>query len=256
MMMNANSSVCMESASPGMRQATEFYQFAFSSHSATLQLAAIQFLSQNLDDQAEEALLMAFSSPFLITRLEAAYALANRKSDRATGIIDSLMQKLPPFIQVYFPELFAMIGSIDAIEVLQRLARNPILEVRLAAITAAARFGFDNFLAAIRAGATHSDYAEQETCAAALGSLNDAHSIPLLKKLAKSSNKNVTLAACYSLSQLGEHTFRKAIIDSAKNQNPFAIHLLNDIPKADNTLKNIAPCPPVRSARQRGTRSS
>ncbi|MEM7175565.1 MAG: HEAT repeat domain-containing protein [Chlamydiota bacterium] len=223
----------------GMRQATEAYQFAFSSHNATLQLAAVQFLSQNLDDQAEEALLMAFSSPFLITRLEAAHALANRKSNRATGMIDSLMQKLPPFIQVYFPELFAMIGSIDAIEALQRLARNPSLEVRLAAITAAARSGFDNFLPVIRAGATHSDYAEQETCAAALGALNDAHSIPLLKKLAQSPNKNVALAAYYSLSQLGEHDFRKAIIESARNQNPFAIHLLSAIPTATDTLKML-----------------
>ena len=149
------------------------------------------------------------------------------------------MQKLPPFIQVYFPELFAMIGSVDALEVLQRLARNPVLEVRLASIKAAAQFGFDNFLSAIRAGATHPDYAEQETCAAALGSLNDAHSIPLLKKLAQSPNHNVKLAACRSLSELGEHRFRQPIIDSAKNQNLFAIHLLNDIPKADQTLKQL-----------------
>ena len=44
----------------GLRQVTEFYRFAFSSKNPTLQLAAIQFLSRNLDDQAEETLLMAF----------------------------------------------------------------------------------------------------------------------------------------------------------------------------------------------------
>lgn len=224
----------------GLRHAPDLYRHAFSSQNPTLQLATVQFLAQNGEDRAEEVLLTAFSSPFLLVRMEAAHALARRKSDRATSVIENLMHKLPPFLQMYFPELFALIGSADALHILQRLVRSPLLPQRLAAISVAAHFGFDGFLPAIRSAATHPDAAEQEACAAALGLLNDSHSIPTLTHLAQSPAPGVALAACYALSRLGKSSFRSPIMTYAKNnKNPFALYLLGSIPQTKAILKDF-----------------
>ena len=231
-------------SSANITEATEFYKHAFSSKNPSVQLATIQFLSQNMENRAEEILLMAFSSPFLPIRLEAAYALASRRSYRATGVIDNLMQKLPPPFHIYFPELFAMIGSTDALEVLHRMVRAPLLEVRLAALRAAAHSGFDSILPAVRARITHPMFAEQEVCATALGLLGDSHSIFPLKKLTSAKDPNVLLAASHALALLGEHSFRKNIINlAAFEKNLFAIYLLRFVPEAKELL-----CKLVRDA--------
>src|SRR3990167_996185 len=167
----------------GVVESMSIYDIGMSSSNPMIQLATIQFLSQIQDDRAEEILYKAYNSPFLPVRMEASYALANRKSERAPGIIDSLMKKLPSMFWVYFPDLFAMIGSMDAMGVLQRLMGDKQVEVRLAAILAAAKFGRDDFLSYIQSGATHSDQGEQETCAMALGHLKDSNSISQLKIL-------------------------------------------------------------------------
>ena len=223
----------------GSLEGMDLYEMGMTSQSPMTQMATIQFLSRLQDDRVEELLFKAFSSPFLPVRMEAAYALAMHRSEKVTGMIDSLMQRLPPFVHVYFPELFAMIGTPDAMGVLKRMVGHTHLSVRLASILAAARHGRDDFLADIRAGATHSDQAEQETCAAALGYLKDSHSIPLLKNLSESSHLNVKLAACHSLSGLGDITFREPIIESAFQKNPLAIPMLIEIPNTDHLLTSL-----------------
>ena len=223
----------------GSLEGMALYEIGMTSHNPMTQMATIQFLSHLQDDRVEELLFKAFSSPFLQVRMEAAYALAMHRSEKVTGMIDSLMQKLPPFVHVYFPELFAMIGTPDAMGVLKRMVGHPHLSVRLASILTAAKYGRDDFLAEIRAGATHSDQAEQETCAAALGYLRDSHSIPLLKNLSASSYLNVKLAACHSLSKLGDISFREPIIESALQKNPLAIPMLIEMPNTEPLLTSL-----------------
>lgn len=217
----------------------DLYEMGMSSRNPMTQMATIQFLSRLQDDRVEDLLFKAFSSPFLPVRMEAAYALAMHRSEKVTGMIDSLMQKLPPFVHVYFPELFAMIGTPDAMGILKRMVSHSHLSVRLASILAAAKYGRDDFLAEIRAGATHSDQAEQETCAAALGYLKDSHSIPLLKNLSESNHLNVKLAACFSLSKLGDIHFREPIIESALQKNPLAIPMLLEMPNTEPLLTSL-----------------
>lgn len=224
----------------GTLESMDIYQMGMESSNPMTQMATIHFLSEIQDDRAEELLLKAFSSPYLIIRLEAAYALAIRKSLSATGLIDSLMQRLPPPMYVYFPDLFAMIGTADAMGVLQRLMGNRILNVRLASFLAAAKFGRDDFIGDIRSSLTHSDEAELETCAAAVGYLQDSHSIPVLKKLTKSKSPNVQLAACRALIQLGEQEYQEQIMESAANKNPLAITLLIDLPNTEPLLAKLA----------------
>ncbi|MEM8727570.1 MAG: HEAT repeat domain-containing protein [Chlamydiota bacterium] len=214
----------------------ELYELGMNSRNPATQMATVQFLSRIQDDRVEALLFKGFSSPFLQVRMEAAYALAMHRSEKVTGMIDALMQKLPPFLHVYFPELFAMIGTSDATAILKRLVSHSHLSVRLAAILAAAKYGRDDFVAEIRSGATHSDQAEQETCAAALGHLKDSHSIPLLKTLSESNHLNVKLAACFSLSTLGAGNFREPIIESALQKNPLAIPMLIDMPNTKPLL--------------------
>lgn len=226
----------------GLTQSLEgmdLYSQGMTSHNPMTQMATIQFLSQRMEDEVEDLLFKAFSSPFLAIRMEAAYALAGRRSDRVVGMMDSLMQKLPPFFHVYFPELFAMVGTPDAIGVLKRMVGHSDLNVRLATILAAAKYGRDDFLNDIRASATHANHAEQETCAAALGYLKDSHSIPTLKTLSESTQVNVKLAACQALAKLGNHTYREAILDSALQKNPLAIPMLLDMPNTEPLLESL-----------------
>jgi HEAT repeat protein len=221
-------------------ESMDIYEMGIMSSNPLTQMATIQFLHHIQDDRAEEILFKAFNSPFLLSRMEAAYVLASKKSERATGMIDALMQKLPPFFRIYFPELFAMIGSTDAIAILQRLVGDAQVHVRLASILAVAKFGRDDFLQTIRAGITHSDPAEQETCAAALGYLKDSHSIPKLQKLTTSNQSSVKLAACHSLTLLGDNIYWEPIIQSAAQKNPLALHLLASIPHTESLLAKLA----------------
>ena len=212
------------------------YEIGMKSRNPMAQMATIQFLSQMEEDRAEELLTKAFHSPFLPVRMEAAYALARKQSPRATGIIEGLMQKLPRSLRIYFPELFAMIGSPSAGVALRRLAKDHHLFVRLAALHTAAKYGRDDFLTEVRAGITHPDAAEQETCAMALGTLRDSHSIPKLKELTASTDLSVHLTACHSLTLLGEHSFWAPILKRAEEKHLFAIPLLAPIPDANRIL--------------------
>lgn len=226
-------------AMAGTVESMDLYQLGMDSLNPLTQMATIQFLREIQDDRAEEILLQAFTSAYLPIRMEAAYALAMRKSNRATGMIDSLMQRLPPPMHTYFPELFAMIGTTDAMGVLQRLMGSRFLSVRLSAFLAAAKFGRDDFLSAIRSGLTHADAAELETCAASVGYLQDSHSIPALKQLVQSKIPQVHLAACRSLIQLGNHEYEEEILKSALLKNPLAIYLLMDIPNSESLLAKL-----------------
>ena len=223
----------------GSTEGMELYEMGMNSHNPMTQMATIQFLSRLQEDEVEGLLFKAFSSPYLVIRMEAAHALAQRRSEAVTGMIDSLMQKLPPFFHVYFPELFAMIGTPDAMGVLKRMVGHSQLNVRLSTILSAARFGRDDFLTEIRAGATHSDHAEQETCAAALGYLKDSHSIPRLKELSKSNHLNVKLVACHSLALLGDISYREPILESALQKNPLAIPMLLEMPNTEPLLVTL-----------------
>jgi len=223
----------------GSSEGMGLYEIGMNSKNPIVQLSTIQFLSHIQDDQVEPLLLKAFSSSYISVMMEAAYVLATRRSDRVTGMIHSFMLRLPPCLHVYFPELFGMIGTSDAIGVLKQMINAPHLEVRLAAIFAAAKFGRDDFLHGIRAAATHLDEAEQEMCAAALGYLKDSHSIPLLKSLLTSPSSNVRLAACQSLAMLGDHSFHELVIEHALHKNLLAIPMLTSIPNTEAILLSL-----------------
>ncbi|MBS0620445.1 MAG: HEAT repeat domain-containing protein [Verrucomicrobia bacterium] len=200
------------------------------------QMAAIQALGSIQDDRCEELLTRAMASDFFFTRMEAAYQMAMRKSRSAVGQIESLMYRIPPQMRFFFPQFFALIGTSDAISVLRHLMDDSFHLTRIEAILSAARFGRDDLLPMIRSRATHLNMAEQEACAAAIGSLKDSKSLPILKTLSKSPSDNVKLAALRSLVLLGDLKAKEEIISLAKEKNLFAIQMLSEMPGSEDAL--------------------
>ncbi|MBS0629019.1 MAG: HEAT repeat domain-containing protein [Verrucomicrobia bacterium] len=209
-----------------------------STHAET-QLASIQFLGRMQDDRTDELLVKAMSSEFFQARLEAAMHLASRKHKTSVGQIESLMYRVPPQARFFFPQFFALIGTSDAISILRHLMEDSTAAVRVEALLCAARFGRDDLLPTIRMNITHSNVAEQEAAAFAVGLLKDSSSIPKLKRLYNSSTSNVQISAARSLLILGDPEAKDFLIQQAKACNPFAIVTLADIPEGKEVLATL-----------------
>jgi len=224
----------------GLESPYDILDAGISSSNPQTQLASLQFLARMQDDQIDTLLQKAMASEFLYTRLEAAYILCSRKSRSATGQVEALMHKLPPQISYFFPELFALIGTSDAVHILRKMMDDRFYQTRIEAILSAARHGRDDLLPTIRSCATHVNIAEQEACASALGFLKDSSSIKRLKKLSLSPAENVQLAALRSLHMLGDESAKQKIIGKAQEDNLFAIALLGEISGSESVLYKLA----------------
>lgn len=206
-----------------------------STHPET-QLASIRSLARLQDDRSEELLNRAMASPFLYARMEAAYSLAIRKARTAVGQIEALMYRLPHEMHAFFPEFFALIGTNDAMLVLRHLMDDQLVHVKIEAILSAARYERDDVLPIIRTIATHSNPAELEACAFALGRLKDSKSIPKLQKMTSSTFPQVQVAAWRALHDLGDAKAQKALEELAIKGNLFAISVLGTMPGSEGTL--------------------
>lgn len=201
-----------------------------------LQFVSIGFLSRYQNDQADSALNRALSSNSLLVRLEGLLQLAKRKAPTALGQIESLRSKVPSEIHPIFPQLYAMLGTPEAIRALRRLLVDTNEMVCVEAVMSAAKTGRDDLLPSIRLLATHTRGAQQEACAFALGVFEDSSSIEKLRKLAASSTVTVRLAALQALYSLGVQEAYDAIEEHARAEDLFAIALLGDVTKSAYTL--------------------
>jgi hypothetical protein len=220
----------------GVSSLLELCDRGMKSKHPTTQLTSIQMLGQIQDDRVNSLLCSAFSSEFLGIRMEAAAYLSLRKYLHAVGYIESLMNKLPPFFHCFFSEMYAQIGTNEAMNVLKKMIHDAELYTRIAATLAAAHYGRDDMLSDIRTAATHLNPAEQEACATALGMLGDSHSIELLEKMSKSADEQVQLSAHQSLFSLGKKTYLDEIKNLAKKRHLFAISSLGHIEGGEDLL--------------------
>ena len=201
------------------------------------QLTALYFLSNIPCNESDQLLISCMQSPYLMTRLEAGYALAQRKHPQASSYIENLMVRLPPFLKYFFPKIFALAGTKDSMNVLKGLLEDKDPMVTVETIHSITSFGRDDFLPHLRKKITHENIAEKEACAFALGYLQDSESIPYLEQLAvKHGNENVRLAAQIALYNLGQDKAKRLIENQAKKENPFAIHALSSISDSKGTL--------------------
>src|ERR1700722_10994356 len=70
-----------------------------------IQLASIAGLAELQDDEADLLLAKALSSPFLLTRFEAAFTLAQKNDPVVFGHLQSLLTKVPSELRPLFPQI-------------------------------------------------------------------------------------------------------------------------------------------------------
>lgn len=211
-----------------------------------IQLACLSFLAQFQNDAADRAINSAMASDFLAIRLEAALHLAEKKHPAIVDQTEALLQKVPEQIHPLFPQLFALIGTADAIKSLKKMLASPSEEVRVEAIRSIAKLGRDDLIDKVRKQATHHSASQQEVCAYALGALKDEFSVPQLEKLAKGNTPAIRLAALHALWKLGRSQVAQEIEAEAKTGNIFAIHLLGGITGMQNTLLELMKSPNIQ----------
>ncbi len=217
----------------------EILQEGLASNDPQIQLASLLFIVQIGDDYSDDLLLSAMSSDFLSTRMEASFHMAIKKHPHAVGHIEALMSRLPPYFIPFFPQLFAILGTKEAMGVLQRLLNDPSPQVRIEAIHSLIQTGRDDFLPLLRKRLSHKSYGEVEACAYALGVLKDSFSIPALKKLSQDPADATRLAALKSLYLLGDPSAQKEIEGMALKKDLFAIFALGSIRDSEGVLASL-----------------
>jgi len=230
----------------GSTRALEILEHGIAHPDPQTQLLALHFIAKIEDDRADELLNRAMSSDYLSTRMEAAFYLSLRKHPHAVGQIEGLMFRLPPMFKPFFPSLFALIGTTDATSALKRLIEDTDVNVRIESILQVAGLGRDDFLSLLRKRLSHSNVAELEASAFAVGALKDSQSIPKLKKLMNSSADNVKIAAALALFRLGDRSGLSCIDELAKKKNIFAITALGSVDGFEETLAILSRSPELQ----------
>ncbi len=203
------------------------------------QIVCLSFLSQYHNDVADEYLNKAMASPFLLIRMEAAFHMCKKKHARAVPQTEALMSKVDPELHPLFPQLFALVGTDEAIRVLRRLMASPDEAVRIEAILCAAESQRDDLLPKIRLLATHHDLVQQEACAHALGAMKDESSVGKLEKMSRSPASCVRLAALQALYKLGRKESAKEIEEMAQAGDAFAIEVLGEVEESKDLLARL-----------------
>jgi len=204
------------------------------------QVIALNYLGKLHDDEADQLLLEALSSPFLLTRLEALLELSKKNYPEILGHLKALMTKVPDEIRPVFAQIAVHLEGPEANTTLRQLLNDPAIEVRLGTILAISEENRDDFLPQIRKSATSAHHAEQECAAFALGILKDNASYSLLEELTKKERAEIRLAAAISLYQLGKKEALKIVEKEALNGNLFAIYSLGKLNEGRQILEKLA----------------
>jgi len=204
-----------------------------------IQLIALGYLGRQKDDLADKLMLEALSSPFLLTRLEGCYQLAQKNHPSVLTHLQSLMVKVPDLVRALFPQIVVHLDGSSAHNYLRQLLTDTNIQVRVEAILAVAKLQRDDFLPQIRTLASQVHHAQQESCALALGELKDTQSLPRLKELAESQRKEVKLAAAIALYELGENEALEMIEAEARAGDPFAINALGKLGEGKTIFREL-----------------
>lgn len=214
-------------------------QEALQSNNPRLQLLALHLLSLHFDDEAEQAIVHALNSEYMLIRCEAALYLAHKHNARATAQIDALFYRLPMELHPLLPNLYMASGDEGAIKGLKRLLTHSLTEVRVEALNALSHAKRDDLLPIIRKLVLQNDRAQQEAACYALGVLNDSSSLPQLEKLLNSKENYVAIAAALACYRLGETNSYKVICEKGRQGDLFALTALAEIPESKEFLAKL-----------------
>lgn len=212
------------------------------------QVIALQFLGRFEDNEANLLIEKAFSSPFLLTRLEAALLLAKRKQPDVLEHVHSLLVKIPHQIRPLFAQIIVELESAEASAFLRKFLNDASADVRCETLIQVADHGYDDLLPTIRFLATHLIPAEQECCAYALSTFKDESSLTQLKKWCDSKQPSVKLAAYRGLALMGDEEAKKVLYQEVSENNLSAFPYLDASERSKLLLleKSRHPDPQIR----------
>jgi hypothetical protein len=216
------------------------------SSSAEAQLVAIDLLDRLYTDQANDLLMAAMGSEFLLPRLEAGLRLVEKGYPPAIAQLQALLVKVIPELHPVFCELFARAEDAEADRILRQLMATGSPEVQRAAALSVGRLGRDDFLPEIRRLLRRLDPLQQEVAAVAVGQLHDSVSIDRLRELTQSQESCVQVAALQALSALGDEAAATGLKDLALQGDFFAICCLGQLEGAEEQLAELARYPDLQ----------
>lgn len=185
----------------------------------------------------------ALASDFLLTRLEALHLLADRKDPRTAGQTEAVMRKIPIEIWPPFIEVLAKCRDVHAAALLKQMTLHPDPNIKYAAILAAGLYQREDLLPQLRILATHTNNAQKEACAFALGKMKDSHSLAQLEKLAADPDPSVRQAALISLYHMGKSEAAKALEMESMQENLGAINALAEVEGSKEVLAHLIKSP-------------
>lgn len=216
-----------------------FLEDCVESQNPSVQLVALQLLSQMNSDRVEQILAKGMTSPIAVVRFESLLHLTSHHSKLALPHIEGLLRAIPKefdFFKVYFPDLYAQLGTKEATKGLKLLLTDPNIHVRIAAIQSIMKFQRDDLLPSIHSALSQVNPAILEAAAFAAGMLKDGSSLAKLQELSSSTNSEVELAALIARINLGEETLVEGVKRIALQGNFYAIPLLANIPGTEDIL--------------------
>jgi hypothetical protein len=219
------------------------FQEGLKSQDPQIQLASLLFLNEMQDDIADELIKEATNSAYLPIRFEAIKILASKKTYDSTDRAEGLMYQIDPLFYPLFPPLFASTSDTHSTALLKRCFTEKNPKTRHSALLACIDFRRDDLLNQIRALATCGNMEEQEAASFAIGYLQDAHGVSILKTLCNSPYSNVRLAAFVSLYKLGHLEYKDSIIAMANGGDLFAIAALGNIADTNFILYELIKSP-------------
>lgn len=217
-------------------KALPFFIKGFHSKNPNVQAAALNFLAKMNLDQADKELLSGLSSNQVLIRFMTLHLMAEKKMQGASMQAEALLAKLPKELHPLFPPIFAQIGDDLSMKQIRRFLSDPDDRTRASAILSILATEHEEYLPQVRRAAKQVSPILQETAAACLGAFHDDKSRDILKKLAKSQNREVKTTAMKALYQLDDESAKEMLFEEAKGGNIFAFNELAIVKGYDDFL--------------------
>jgi hypothetical protein len=209
------------------------------------QLISLNFLSRYEDDEAYQCLVSALSSPYLMTRLEACFQLAQRGNPIVVDHLQALYHKVPVVVHALFPQILVQIDTPSSNQFLRQFLSHSNFLVRTETLMHLAKAKRDDFLPQIRKLATQKQFAQLEASLFALGEMGDSSSLPLLAEHSDSKQMPIRMAALIARYKLEDPDALAPLMDEALSGNLYAIAFLgqDDTEESLHLLRRLSEAP-------------
>jgi len=193
------------------------------SRSPLIQLIAVQSLART--NGVDSLLLEALRSDFVAVRLEAAWQIAQRRSENSFFHIDALYHKLPAPFRPHMAQLYAQERSSGSVYRLRQMLYDTDDDVVTSALLAIGRHNVSELNSEIVNLTAHAPRI-LEALSYALQTNESRSARQRLHKLCQHTDPHVQLQASLSLIKLGEFSSVNSIVAVAEEGNLYALSAL------------------------------